>query len=150
MTSWLTWLVMVLGGIAAAVQPPINATLATHIRSIPAALVSFVVGGAALAVVTLLTLWGKGFAELGEGLAAAPGWSYLGGLCGAILVAATIVATQKFGTYTTLSVITAVQLAVALLIDTFGFGLAQRLPMGWQQVVGLLLVIGGVRLVLWR
>lgn len=151
MTSWLTWLVIVLGGIASAVQPPINAKLATYIRAIPASLVSFLVGGAVLLVVTLFTLRGQGgLAGLTSGLAAAPPWSFLGGLAGAVLVTAIVIGTGQFGTYTTLSVLTAVQLAAALVIDTFGFGLTQRLPLGWPQVVGLLLIVGGVRLVLWR
>lgn len=150
MAPWFTWLVVILGGIAAALQAPVNATLSSHTRPIPAALVSFLVGTTALTVITLLSLRGQGLSGLTRGLAAAPPWSYLGGLCGALVVLSIILGTEAFGVNSTLSLLLAVQLVVALVIDTFGLGVSRPLPVGWPQVVGLLLIIGGVRLVLWR
>ncbi|HEY8345842.1 MAG TPA: DMT family transporter [Symbiobacteriaceae bacterium] len=150
MASWLTWLLVILGGIAAALQAPVNATLAAHIRPIPAALISFLGGCMTLLVLTLVSMRGQGITALVSGLAAAPRWSYLGGLAGALVVTAVIVGTAKLGVNATLSLLVAVQLIVALLIDTFGFGITRPLPVHWPQVVGLLLIIGGVRLVLWR
>lgn len=150
MAHWLTWLMVILGGVAAALQAPVNATLSSHARPIPAAFISFLVGAAALAVITLLTLRGQGLPGLLRGLSAAPPWAFLGGLCGAAVVLAIILGTEAFGVNATLSLLLAVQLVAALVIDAIGFGVGRPIPIGWPQVVGLLLIIGGVRLVLWR
>lgn len=150
MTSWLIWLLIFLGGVAGALQAPVNATLAQHIRPIPASLVSFIVGGTALLVLTLFTLRGQGLAGLGQGLAGAPPWSFLGGLCGAMVVTAVVVGTGNLGANATLSLLTGVQLIAALVIDAIGFGTAGPIPIRWPQVVGVLLIIGGMKLVLTR
>jgi len=150
MASWLIWLLIILGGVAGAVQAPVNATLAQHIRPIPASLVSFIVGGTALLVLTLFSLRGQGLASLGQGLASAPPWSFLGGLCGATVVSAVIVGTGKLGANATLSLLTGVQLIAALVIDAVGFGTAGPIPIRWPQVVGVLLIIVGMKLVLSR
>jgi len=150
MASWLVWLLIVLGGVAGALQAPVNATLAQHIRPIPASLVSFAVGGLALLVLTLFTLRGQGLSGLGQGLAAAPPWSFVGGLCGAMVVSAVIVGTGKIGANATISLLTGVQLIAALLIDAAGLGTAGQIPIRWPQVVGVLLILGGMKLVLTR
>ncbi len=150
MAPWLIWLLVVLGGVAGALQAPINATLAQHIRPIPASLVSFIVGGLALLVLTVVTLRGQGLSGLGAGLAGAPPWSLLGGLCGAVVVTAVIVGTGSHGANATLSLLTGVQLIAALLIDAAGLGTAGQIPIRWPQVVGVLLIIGGMKLVLTR
>ena len=150
MAPWLTWLLMVLGGVAGALQAPVNATLARYVRPIPASLISFTVGAVALLVVTLFTMRGQSLSSLAGGLSAAPAWSLLGGLCGAVVVSAVIVGTGAVGANATLSLITAVQLVTALLIDAAGLGTAVQIPIRWPQVVGLLLMIGGLKLVLTR
>jgi len=150
MAPWLTWLLMVLGGVAGALQAPVNATLARYVRPIPASLISFTVGAVALLVVTLFTMRGQSLSSLAGGLSAAPAWSLLGGLCGAVVVSAVIVGTGAVGANATLSLITAVQLVTALLIDAAGLGTAGQIPIRWPQVVGLLLMIGGLKLVLTR
>lgn len=151
MAPWLTWLLVIIGGIAASLQAPVNATLASHIRPIPSSLVSFLVGSATLLVITLFTMRGQGgLAGLGAGLAAAPAWSYFGGVFGAVVVTAVTVGTDAFGVNTTLSFITAIQLIVALLIDTVGFGSRQPVPIHWPQIAGLVLIVTGVKLVLTR
>mgnify|MGYP000026192080 CR=1 FL=1 len=150
MAPWLIWLLIVAGGVAGALQAPVNATLAQHIRPIPASLVSFTVGAAVLLVVTLFTLRGQSLSSLAGGLASAPAWSFLGGLCGAVVVSAVIVGTGAFGANATLSLLTGVQLVAALLFDAAGLGTAGPIPIRWPQVVGVLLMIGGIKLVLTR
>lgn len=151
MAPWLTWLLVLIGGIAASLQAPINATLATHIRAIPASLISFLVGSATLLVITLFIMRGQGgLSGLSSGLSAAPLWSFLGGVCGAMVVTAVTLGTDAFGVNATLSFITAVQLFVALVIDTVGWGGRQPLPIHWPQVVGLVLIVVGVKLALTR
>ncbi|BAD41849.1 DMT family transporter [Symbiobacterium thermophilum] len=150
MASWLFWLIIILGGVAGAVQAPVNATLAQHIRPIPASLVSFIVGGTALLALTLFTLRGQGLSGLGQGLSTAPPWSFLGGLCGAMVVSSVIVGTGAIGANATLSLLTGVQLIAALVIDAIGFGTAGPIPIRWPQVLGVLLIIGGMKLVLTR
>ena len=116
-------LALVGGGLIAA-QAPINARLRLVVGSpLLAAAVSFAVGTLFLAVGVVLTNGGGGVATLGGG----PWWAYLGGLCGAVLVTATLVATPRLGVTTTFVAVIVGQVAVAAVIDRFGlFGVTMR------------------------
>ena len=150
MASWVTWLLIVAGGVAGALQAPINTTLARHTGPIPASLVSFTVGALTMLVLTLFTLRGQGISGLAGGIAAAPPWSLVGGICGAVVVTAVLVGTGSIGVNATLSLMTGIQLIAALLIDAVGFGTVGPIPIRWPQVVGVLLMIVGMKLVLTR
>lgn len=143
-------ILVVCGGVAAAIQPSVNATLASHIRPIPAAFVSFAVGTVALFLLTLWTLRSQGVPGEGRVLLGAPGWAYTGGLLGVVMVTAMILGTPALGVSGTVSLFVFAQLTASLAIDTFGLAGRPALPLHWPQVLGILLVAGGVRLVLWR
>lgn len=131
------------GGLIAA-QAPINARLKLVVGSpILAAAISFVVGTAALVLGVLLTDAQGGVTRTGGG----PWWAYLGGLCGAVLVTATLVATPRLGVTTTFVAVIAGEVIIAAVIDRFGlFGVVQRAVTPTRVVAIVLMVVSMVLL----
>jgi bacterial/archaeal transporter family-2 protein len=117
-------LLAVTGGGLIAAQAPINARLKIIVGSpLLAAGVSFAVGTLLLGIAVLMTNGQGGVTALGGG----PWWAYLGGLCGAVLVTATLIATPRLGVTSTFVAVIVGQVAIAAIIDRFGlFGVAAR------------------------
>jgi transporter family-2 protein len=70
----------------------------------------------------------------------------LGGLYGFVIVAAAIVVIPRLGAAATFTLVVCAQLGVALALDHLGaFGLA-RIPISWDRMLGVGLVIVGVLL----
>ena len=79
-----------------------------------------------------------------------PPWLWLGGVMGAIVVTSITFAAPRIGTFATIGLLIAGQLAMGVLIDAAGlFGL-ERIPLSAARVTGLLLLAGGALLVLKR
>ncbi len=114
-----------LGGGLIAAQAPINARMRSAVGSpILSAAISFTVGTLVLVAAALSTESGRGgLAQMGG----APWWAWVGGLCGALLVTATLMAAPRIGVTTTFVAVILGQVLVATLIDRFGwFGQAVR------------------------
>ena len=130
------------GGLIA-LQAPINAGLGKATGSLPAALVSFLVGTAALA--TLVVLSGKA-----GGLSSAfdVSWYYLlGGLLGAVYVATALVAVSSIGAGGVAAATVTAQLTASVAIDRFGlFGL-DEIPISPERLIGVALLLAGTVLV---
>jgi transporter family-2 protein len=137
-------MLMLVGGAFLALQAPTNALLARSVGSpVNAALVSFLVGSAGLAVAALLLQARPDAAAV----RALPWWAWLGGLYGAVLVAATAFAAPKIGVAAALTLVVAGQFVMALALDHFGaMGLVVR-PVNLPKVLGLVLIAAGVLLV---
>ena len=135
---------MFAGGAFLALQAPTNAMLARGVGSpVNAALVSFLVGSVGLLVAAAL-LQVRPDAQAARAL---PWWAWLGGLYGAVLVAATAFATPKIGVTSALTLVVAGQFAAAVALDHFGaMGLSAR-PVSLVRVGGLVLIAAGVLLV---
>lgn len=140
----LTILLAVAAGALTAVQPPTNAMLARALGSpVSAALVSFLVGSVALALLVVLAPARPD----GTAVRALPWYAWVGGLYGAFFVAVAAFAAPRIGVGMLVVALVAGQLAMAVLLDHFGaLGLAKQ-PLGWARVAGLLLVIAGAVLV---
>lgn len=137
-------LLVLLSGALLAVQAPLNATLSRAVGSpVNAALVSFLVGTVALAVVA-----GSLRAAPDPGaVRSLPWWAWCGGLCGAVFVAGAAYAAPRIGVATMLTLGIASQLLAAIAIDHFGvLGVASR-AVSTGRVVGVLLVIAGAVIV---
>jgi bacterial/archaeal transporter family-2 protein len=135
-------LVILLAGIGLAVQAPTNAALARAGGSVTlAALTSFVIGTAALAIAWLAVDRTAPAAMKG-----APGWAWAGGLYGACFVAAMAYATPRLGLAVTLTLAIASQLVAALLLDHWGLLGLRQTPVSPVRIAGVLLVLGGVLL----
>ena len=135
---------MLAGGGFLALQAPTNAMLARGVGSpVNAALVSFLVGSAGLAVAAVLL---QVRPDAGA-VRALPWWAWLGGLYGAVLVAAMAFAAPKIGVAAALTLLVAGQFVMALALDHFGaMGLTTR-PVNLAKVLGLALIAAGVLLV---
>jgi bacterial/archaeal transporter family-2 protein len=127
------------GGLIAA-QAPINARLRTVLHApVGSALISFVVGTLVLAVAALVAgQMGDTVSRLGGG----PWWAYLGGICGAVFVFATLLASPRIGVTETFVAVVLGQVVLAALIDRFGWFGVKAIPLTWQRglAIGLLVV----------
>ncbi|QXH44072.1 DMT family transporter [Pseudomonas xanthosomatis] len=76
-----------------------------------------------------------------------PWWLWVGGVLGALYVAAAAALTPKLGAAGFLLLVVAGQIITSVVVDHFGLmGLAQK-PVNLARVLGVLLIIGGVLLV---
>jgi transporter family-2 protein len=120
MTLILPLLAVVLGGIAIAVQAPLNAALSRNLGApLPAAAVSFGVGFVLLLVLSLATS-PAAFSRL----ASAPLWQLGGGLLGAWYVWAVIWGLPSLGAVSAIAALILGQMTAALVLDAIGaFGM---------------------------
>jgi bacterial/archaeal transporter family-2 protein len=131
------------GGLIA-LQAPINAGLGRATGSLPAALVSFLVGTIALAAIVVLS--GKAG---GLGSTFDVSWYYLlGGLLGAVYVANALVAVTAIGAGGVAAATITGQLTFSVVIDRLGlFGLDQ-VALSPERVFGVALLVAGTVLVI--
>ncbi|HYF22344.1 MAG TPA: DMT family transporter [Caulobacteraceae bacterium] len=144
MHAWVAVLVVLISGTLVALQAPTNAVVARAVNSpVNAALVSFAVGTAALLVAAFVLRVRPDLAAV-KGL---PWWAWLGGLYGAVFVAAAAFATPRIGVAATLTLLVAGQLVMAAALDHFGALGVPRQEITPLRLLGLALVAGGVLLV---
>jgi transporter family-2 protein len=136
-------LLVLAAGSMMAVQPPTNAFLARASGSVMlAALISFLVGTAALAALTLI-----GPRPALAPLRDVPGYAWAGGLYGAFFVTVATYAAPRLGVASMLTLAIAGQMIAALIVDHYGALGLDRTPVTPGRIAGALLVIGGVLLV---
>jgi transporter family-2 protein len=130
------------GGLIAA-QAPINAGLGRSTGSLPAALISFSIGTAALAAIVVLS--GKAG---GLGSTFDVSWYYLlGGFLGALYVTNALIAVSAIGAGGVAAATVFGQLTTSVVIDRLGlFGLDQ-VPLSPERVLGVVLLLAGTVLV---
>lgn len=133
-------------GIAGAAQASISGALGRRVGTIGAAGLGVVL--AAVLVVALAVALGRG----GSIVSALhqPLWLWLGGLFGAVIVLAIAYAPPLIGTFATVALLIAGQLAAGALIDAFGWLGSPRIPVTLARVAGLVLVTAGAALTLKR
>jgi transporter family-2 protein len=138
-------LLPLIGGAMIAAQAPINARLRLVLGSpVGSALVSFVVGTVLLfGAVAVVGDTGR-LGAVGGG----PWWAYLGGACGAVFVFAILVASPRLGVTTTFVAAIVGQVALAALIDRFGWLGADAVPFSWERVGALALMCASLVLLL--
>ncbi|HTY95977.1 MAG TPA: DMT family transporter [Solirubrobacteraceae bacterium] len=144
MSRGLAVLVGVAAGCLVGIQAPVNSRLGRVIGTLPAATFSFLVGTAALVLITSIV--GGGLGALG-GVNRAPAWALIGGLLGAVYVATALVVVRTLGAAGLTAVVITGQLAVSVAIDRFGWLGVARQPISSHRVVGLVLLVAGVVLV---
>lgn len=133
-------------GIAGAAQASISGALGRRVGTIGAAGLGVVL--AAILVVALavaLGRWGSIVSALHQ-----PLWLWLGGLFGAVIVLAIAYAPPRIGTFATVALLIAGQLAAGALIDAYGWLGSPRIPVTLARVAGLVLVTVGAALTLKR
>jgi len=141
----LLYLLTALAGVSVATQQVLNANLRAQIGS-PwwAGVTSYLVGSAAMLTVALSV---DGVGSLGSMVGKVQGFTWIGGLLGAVFIATAILMVPKLGAATTLALVIVGQLSAAVVIDHFGLlGVAQH-SISALRLLGVLLLIGGVVLV---
>jgi len=144
--AWTVWLVVgvvALAGVGASLQALVNAELARRVGPVEAVLVSALITVGTLA---LLMALGVRSGRLGAVMGVPP-YLLIGGILGASILLSTVWAVPRVGTATFVSAIVVGQLVGALLLDHFGVLGAPRIPITWVRVVGVVLLLAGMRLV---
>jgi transporter family-2 protein len=133
-------------GIAGAAQAAVSGALGRRVGTVGAAGLGVVL--AAVLVVALALALGRG----GSILSAVhqPFWLWLGGLFGAMVVLAIAYAPPRIGTFATVALLIAGQLAAGAAIDAFGVLGSPRIPVTVTRATGLVLIAAGAALTLKR
>lgn len=141
----LSYFLGLAAGFGLTVQVAMNSQLRKVLQSAnSAALVSFMVGGMALAalVVGLRTPLPSR-----EALAAVPVWAWFGGLLGAFYVASSTIIAAELGAASLLALALFGQLSTALVIDHFGWLGMPVNPLTLTRIAGVGLLAVGVWLI---
>ena len=136
-----------LAGLGVALQASVNLELRQRLgHPVLAALISFVVGTSALALLYVVTARGGGGRTLAASAAGVPWWAWTGGLFGAWFVWSAIIATARLGPALFFGLVVAGQLVASTVIEHFGwFGVARH-PISLVRVGGVLLLMAGLGL----
>jgi bacterial/archaeal transporter family-2 protein len=136
-------------GLAAGLGLTLQVGMNTQLRKVlnsaySAALISFVVGTVALVALILVT---RTALPSRAALAGVPSWAWFGGLFGAFYVAISTVVAAQLGATSLLVLGLAGQLAMALVVDHYGWlGLPEH-PITLMRLMGVALVSAGVWLI---
>lgn len=138
-------IVAVLIGLLLPVQAGANAQLRSTLgHPLTTAFVSFLVGTLALG---LLLLVARVPAVPTRSLAQAPAWHWVGGLLGAVYVAAAVVLAPRLGAATLIASIVTGQMLASIALDHFGWVGFEHHPASWPRLLGGALIILGVALI---
>jgi bacterial/archaeal transporter family-2 protein len=134
-------------GLAGSIQVAVSGAFGRRIGVLEATAFGSI--GAALIVTTVVMFAGTGLGGVAAGLRQPP-WLWLNALMGAIVVTSITFASPRLGTFATIGLLIAGQLAMGVVIDALGlFGL-ERIPLNWPRVLGVVLLAAGAALALRR
>ncbi|HET9862491.1 MAG TPA: DMT family transporter [Steroidobacteraceae bacterium] len=141
----LAYVLGITAGFGLALQVGMNAQLRKVLQSAnAAALISFLVGTAALLALLLVT---RVALPTRDSIAAVPAWAWFGGLFGAFYVAISTIVASELGAASLLALALVGQLTMALVVDHFGWlGLPVN-PITFTRLAGVALLGIGVWLV---
>lgn len=133
--------VSIIAGMAMSVQGVMNTRLGEGIGTPEAN--AMVQGTAFVLALLALIFWRQGsFTALGS----VNKLYWLGGVLGIVITLTVMLGIKSLGTTVAISVILISQLLVAALIDAFGLMGSEKLAFGWNKVVGLAVMCGGMLL----
>ncbi len=143
---WYLYALTALAGLANAIQPGQNATLAKSLGvPVTAALVTLLVSTLVLLVGGFAT--GKLVWPSTEQAAAVPWWAWAGGVLSVLLILAQLYASPAIGAASFLGIIVTVGVCASIALDHYGLiGFPQHSASLWR-VLGAVLMIAGVGLV---
>lgn len=141
------WRVLgLVAGAFGASQTAINGRLGVTLGSpVAAALISFVVGVAVLFVVVLVSRAPWQFTRVGGRIG--PWWMWVGGCLGSAVVFGNALLAPVIGTGLTVMVTQLGMIGGSLLIDQLGVFDAPRRPVTVLQVIGVMVMLGGVAVI---
>lgn len=139
---------MVVAGGFIALQSPINSGLGKVVGALQGAFVSFLIG--TLVLFAAAAVARGGLARIGHA-GDVSSWIYLtGGVLGAGYVTCALLSVRTLGTGGVIATTIAGELAVAVLIDQFGWFGVDKQPIDAARVLGIVLLAAGVLLVVKR
>ncbi len=145
MNDWLFLGLAAAAGIAMAVQGSLNGALGKVVGVLEG---NFLVHAIGLFVVAaLLFVCGLGKGDLSK-VSEAPWYLYLGGVMNVLIIFGVMAAIAKTGAGNATTAIITGQLAMAMLIDCFGWFGLQQAPFTWSRGAGLLLMGVAAKLLL--
>ena len=141
----LAYFLGIASGFGLTLQIGMNSKLRTVLQNAnTAALISFLVGTTGLVMVLVVT---RTPMPARDTLASVPVWAWFGGLMGAFYVAISTVVASQLGTAALLGLALSGQLAMALVVDHFGWlGLPEH-PITVTRLVGVALLGAGAWLI---
>ena len=141
----LAYFLGIASGFGLTLQIGMNSKLRTVLQNAnTAALISFLVGTTGLVMVLVVT---RTPMPARDTLASVPVWAWFGGLMGAFYVAISTVVASQLGTAALLGLALSGQLAMALVVDHFGWlGLPEH-PITLTRLVGVALLGAGAWLI---
>lgn len=138
-------LLILISGLLNPIQTGVNSTLRGRLRTpILSSTVSFIIGLTCLSILTLATC-GRLFPEM-EVQGQLPWWAWGGGVMGAIGLTGNILLFPKLGGVLTVLFPMLGQIAMSVMIDSFGWFGTSAIPLDAGRITGLCLVIGGLLL----
>lgn len=139
----LGFLFSIIAGAAMSLQGVINTRLSEKIGLYESN--AWVQGTAfVLSMIALIFLRKTAWSEIGRGLGSINKFYLLGGVIGLVITITVMLAMSRLNPTLAVSAILISQLAVAALIDAFGWFGAEKIPFSLMKFVGLALMIGGV------
>ena len=137
-------LLTVLVGALVALQPPANALLGDKVGDVGAAFASLLVSTVIVGVILLAT----GTAgELADGIGGYRPVHLIGGVAGAAIVLATLVAVRHLGAAGVVAALVTAQLVAAAIADRLGILGLEGTPLSAARLAGIALLLGGTLLV---
>ena len=141
----LSYVLGIVAGLGLAAQIGMNSQLRKVLHSAnTAALISFLVGTTGLIVLLAVT---RTPVPARDTLASVPAWAWFGGLMGAFYVAISTVVASQLGTASLLGLALSGQLAMALVVDHFGWLGMPEHPITLTRLAGVALLGLGAWLV---
>ena len=141
----LAYFLVIASGFGLTLQIGMNSKLRTVLQNAnTAALISFLVGTTGLVVLLAVT---RTPVPARDTLASVPAWAWFGGLMGAFYVAISTVVASQLGTASLLGLALSGQLAMALVVDHFGWLGMPEHPITLTRLAGVALLGFGAWLV---
>ena len=135
-------------GLAGSIQVAVMGRFGERIGSFEA-LAANLIFSSILAVTVLLVLR-QSLAGFGDALRS-PWWYWVGGGgMGVIVVLSITVVTPRIGAAATIGLLIAGQLAMGVVIDTYGLFGVEKVALSWPRIIGVLLLAAGAVLALRR
>jgi transporter family-2 protein len=143
--NMMALLLAITSGVLMAVQGTLNTALSKVIGLLEATFIVHITGTVGVVIVLFLLRMGKGnLSAWGN----APWYAYLGGVISIFIISLVAASIPKVGVANATTAIIVGQVLTAIIIDHFGgFGM-ERVPCTWVQLLGLVLLAVGAKLLL--
>lgn len=127
------------------IQTAVNSALRHEVDSFFfASLVSFIVGTAALLILSLIVARHIRFVTYDSTTGSIRPWHFIGGILGALYVTTNIVLMPHLGATLTLMTVIFGQMLMGLLIDHFGLLGIHKNPIDARRIIGVIMILSGI------